>query len=122
MTDSDLVRFVNAQTSVYGQVLRNSQRDVNGPIGCGSSSRNTKGRAAECGRARHRLRPIESNLDKIARCLGVDDGLKAAIAFPTTPDMMDVPTIPILGPFGSDQIVTKLTAGSSESGTAIKSY
>jgi hypothetical protein len=36
--------------------------------------------------------------------------------------MMDVPIIPILGPFGSDQIVTTLTAGNPESGTAIGPY
>jgi hypothetical protein len=36
--------------------------------------------------------------------------------------MMDVAIIPIFGPFGRDQIVTTLTAGNPESGTAIGSY
>jgi hypothetical protein len=63
-----------------------------------------------------------ATLDKIVRRLGVDDGLETAVAFPTTPNMMDVAIIPIFGPFGRDQIVTTLTAGNPESGTAIGSY
>jgi hypothetical protein len=63
-----------------------------------------------------------ATLDKIARSLGVDDGLETAVAFPTTPNMMDVPLIPILGPFGGDQLMTALTAGNPEVGAAIGSY
>ena len=39
-----------------------------------------------------------------------DERLETAVAFPATPKMMDLPLIPTLGPFGSNQIVTALNA------------
>jgi hypothetical protein len=40
MTDSDLVRFANAQASVHEQVVAELTEGQSTPIGCGSSSRN----------------------------------------------------------------------------------
>ena len=34
--------------------------------------------------------------------LRVDDGLETEVAFPTAPNMMDLPLIPILCPFGGN--------------------
>jgi hypothetical protein len=40
----------------------------------------------------------------LVRChlLGVNDGLKTAVTFPTVPKMTNVPLIRMLGPFGGD--------------------
>jgi hypothetical protein len=39
-----------------------------------------------------------------------DDGLKTAVTFPTLPKMTDVALIPMLGPFGGDQITVAMDA------------
>ena len=36
---------------------------------------------------------------RISHHLGVGDGLETAVAFATAPNMVDMPLIPILGPF-----------------------
>jgi len=41
---------------------------------------------------------------------GVDDGFETIVAFPTAPNMMDSPLIPILGPFRGKQLITALGA------------
>jgi hypothetical protein len=48
-----------------------------------------------------------------------NDGLEIAIAFPTVPNMMDLPLISILGPFGCNQFITALSALHPEVGTAM---
>jgi hypothetical protein len=43
--------------------------------------------------------------------LGIDNGLETVVAFPTPPNVMDLPVIPIFGPFGGNQLLTALDAG-----------
>jgi hypothetical protein len=86
-----------------------------------SSERATCERSA-CTRPRLRPASARATLDKIVRCLGVDDGLETAVAFPTTPNMMDVPLVPILRPFGGDQLMTALTAGNPEVSDRYRRY
>jgi hypothetical protein len=42
--------------------------------------------------------------------LGIDDGLKTIVALPTAPKMTILLLTPILGPFGSNQLVAALSA------------
>jgi hypothetical protein len=50
------------------------------------------------------------------------DGLEIAVAFPTVPNMMDLPLISILGPFGCNQLIPALSALHPEVGTAMGCY
>ena len=43
-----------------------------------------------------------------------DERLKTAVASPTVPNMMDLPLIPILGPFGGNQLIAALNALGAE--------
>jgi hypothetical protein len=47
-----------------------------------------------------------------------NDGLEIAVAFPTVPNMMNLPLISVLGPFGCNQLILALSALHPEVGTA----
>jgi hypothetical protein len=51
-----------------------------------------------------------------------DDGFETIVAFPAAPNMMDLSLIPILGPFGGDQLISALNAVHPEAGTTIGYY
>ena len=71
-------------------------------IQAGSVTRNTgSGFAAPPNTHPHSDGKI-SSLAWIFHHLRVDDGLETAVAFPTAPNMMDLPLITILGPFGGN--------------------
>jgi hypothetical protein len=48
-----------------------------------------------------------------------NDGLEKAVAFPTVPNMMDLPLISIFGPFGCNQLIAALSALHPEVGMAM---
>jgi hypothetical protein len=55
----------------------------------------------------------------ISHRLGVDEGFETAVAFPTAPNVMDLPLIPIFGPFGGNQLIVALSAVHLEGRTTI---
>jgi len=48
-----------------------------------------------------------------------DDRLEVEVTFPAVPKMTDLPLIPILRPFGGNQLVTALDAGHPKFGATI---
>jgi hypothetical protein len=50
----------------------------------------------------------------VFRRFDIDYGFKTAVTFPTAPKMTILMLTPILGPFGSDQIIVALNALHSE--------
>ena len=51
-----------------------------------------------------------------------DDQLEAKVTLPTVPQMTDLPLIPLLRPFGGDQLIVALNAGHAKFGTTIGQY
>jgi len=58
----------------------------------------------------------------ISHRLGVGSGLEIGVALWAAPKMTDMPLIPILGPFGGNQLIVALSAVHPEVGTTIGSY
>ena len=58
----------------------------------------------------------------IFRHLGFDDGFETAVALPTVPNMMDLPLITILRPFGRNQLIVAIGAVHPEAETAFEWY
>jgi hypothetical protein len=56
------------------------------------------------------------------RHLGFDDGFETAVALPTVPNMMDLPLITILRPFGRYQLIVAIGAVHPEAETAFEWY
>ena len=55
----------------------------------------------------------EQRGDEIVTCLYIShrrDGLEAGLAIPTMPNMIDLPLIAILGPYGGNQFLAALNA------------
>jgi hypothetical protein len=51
-----------------------------------------------------------------------DDGLKTTVTFPTLPKMTNVAVIPMLGPFGGDQLIAATEASHPEARTTCGCY
>jgi hypothetical protein len=51
-----------------------------------------------------------------------DDGLKTTVTFPTLPKMTNVAVIPMLGPFGGDQLIAAMDAAHPEARTTCGCY
>ena len=61
--------------------------------------------------------PVESSV-----IVASDDGLKTAVTFPTLPKMTNVALIPMLGPFGGDQVIAAMETAHPEARTTCGCY